>query len=161
MTASTLDADLAAAAGRRWWNRWTIVLGLALLLAGGFVAGIEVQKAYGETSATATPGGGQRGQGGFAFPGGYPGGGAQGGAQGGGATQRQQATTGTIKLVDGNTVYVETESGEVVTIRTDGDTSVRVPGKLKDLKAGDKVSVEGGTAGADGSVTASSVTKTE
>jgi hypothetical protein len=153
-----LDADLAAVAGRRWWNRWTIVLGLALLLAGGFVAGIEVQKAYGETSTTATPGGGQ---GGFAFPGGYPGGAAQGGAQGGGATQRQQATTGTIKLVDGNTVYVETESGEVVTIRTDGDTSVRVPGKLKDLKAGDKVSVEGGAAGADGSVTASSVTKTE
>jgi hypothetical protein len=159
VTASTLDAELAAAASRRWWNRWTIVLGLALLLVSGFVAGIEVQKAYGETPAAATPGGGLRGQGGF--PGGYPGGGAQGpqGAQGG--AQRGQATTGTIKLVDGTTVYLETESGEVVTVRTDGDTSVRVPGKLKDLKAGDKVSVEGGAAGADGSVAASSVTKTE
>lgn len=160
MTASTLDAELAAAASRRWWNRWTIALGLALLLVSGFVAGIEVQKAYGDTPATATPGAGQRGQGGFAFPGGYPGGAAQGaqGAQGG--AQRAQATTGSVKLVDGATVYVETESGEVVTIRTDGDTSVRVPGKLKDLKAGDKVSVEG-DADSEGTVTASSVTKTE
>jgi hypothetical protein len=150
-----LDAELAAAAGRRWWNRWTIVLGLALLLAAGFVAGIEVQKAYGEEPAAAGPAsGGFRGQG--AFPTAFPGG-AQG-AQGG---QGAEATTGTVKLVDGTTVYVETESGEVVTIRTDGDTAVRVPGKLKDLKAGDKVSVEGGAADAEGAVTASTVTKTE
>ncbi|MGN9913194.1 hypothetical protein ACTMTJ_37205 [Phytohabitans sp. LJ34] len=156
MTASTLDAELAAAASRRWWNRWTIALGLALLLVSGFVAGIEVQKAYGDTPTAATPGvGGQRGQGGFAFPGGYTGGGPPGGT-----TQREQATTGTVKLVDGTTVYVETESGEVVTIRTDGETSVRVPGKLKDLKSGDKVSVEGG-ADSEGTVAATSVTKTE
>ncbi|MFD0740986.1 hypothetical protein ACFQ1L_02685 [Phytohabitans flavus] len=164
MTASTLDTELAAAAGRRWWNRWTIVLGLALLLVGGFVAGIEVQKAYGETPAATGPGGGFRGQGGnpgggipTAFPGGGFPGGPGGGAQGG---RSAEATTGTVKLIDGTTVYVETESGEVVTVRTDGDTSVSVPGKLKDLKAGDKVSVEGGT-DAEGSVTASSVTKTE
>lgn len=160
MSGSTLDADLAAAAGRRWWNRWTIVLGLALLLVGGFVAGIEVQKAYGETPVTAGPGsGGFRGQGGFSPPTAFPGGGSQGaqGAQGGPGTQ---ATTGTVKLVDGTTIYVQTESGEVVTIRTDGDTSVHVPGTLKDLKAGDKVSVEG-DADAEGAVSASSVTKTE
>lgn len=159
MTASTLDAELAAAASRRWWNRWTIVLGLVLLLLGGFVAGIEVQKAYGETPAAAGPGGpgGFRGQGGF--PTAFPGAGTQGG-QGSRDGGSAEATTGTVKLVDGTTVYVETESGEMVTVRTDGDTSVRLPGKLKDLKAGDKVSVEGGT-DAEGSVTASSVTKTE
>ncbi len=152
LTASTLDAELAAAASRRWWNRWTIALGLVLLLIGGFVAGVEVQKAYGETPTATGPGsGGLRGQGGF--PTALPGGGAQGGPG------RAEATTGTVKLVDGTTVYVETESGEVVTVRTDGDTSVRVPGKLTDLKAGDKVSVEGGP-DTEGSVTASSVTKT-
>ncbi|WP_173158147.1 hypothetical protein [Phytohabitans suffuscus] len=164
LTTSTLDAELAAAAGRRWWNRWTIVLGLALLLVGGFVAGIEVQKAYGETPAAAgSAGSGLRGQGGF------PGGGYPGAAQGGQGSQAGQgsqggrgaeATTGTIKLVDGTTVYVETESGELVTIRTGGDTSVRLPGKLDDLKAGDKVSVAG-SADAEGTVTAESVTKTE
>lgn len=153
MTASTLDAELAAAAGRRWWNRWTVVLGLALLLIGGFVAGVEAQKAYGETPTAAGQGGGFRGQGGYptAFPGGGP--------QGGQGRQSAEATTGTVKLVDGTTVYVETESGEVVTVRTDGETAVRVPGKLKDLKAGDKVSVEGGE-DAEGAVAASSVTKT-
>lgn len=163
LTASTLDTELAAAASRRWWNRWTIVFGLALLLVGGFVAGVEVQKAYGETPAAAGPGGGgpggYRGQGGF--PEGFPGGGAQtgqGAPSAGG--QSAEATTGTVKLVDGTTVYIETASGEVVTVRTDADTSVSVPGKLKDLKAGDKVSVEGG-ADAEGTVTASTVTKTE
>jgi hypothetical protein len=160
VTASTLDAELAAAASRRWWNRWTIVLAVALLLVGGFVAGIEVQKAYGETPAAAGPGGGQRGAGGFAFPTAYPGGGARGdapGAQGGG----QAATTGTVRLIDGTTVYVETASGELVTVRTNGETAVSVPGALKDLKAGDKVTVEGGAADAEGSVTASSVTKSK
>jgi hypothetical protein len=65
-----------------------------------------------------------------------------------------------VKLVDGTTIYVETESGEVLTIRTDGDTAVRVPGELGSLKAGDKVNVAGGT-DEEGSMTASSITKTE
>ncbi|GAA4692157.1 hypothetical protein [Phytohabitans rumicis] len=162
---TTLDVELAAAAGRRWWNRYTVILGVALVLVGGFVAGIEVQKAYGSDTGTAAgPGGGtgQRGAGGYGgFPGGgmptaFPGG-AQGGAQG---TAASNATTGTVKLVDGTTVYVQTASGELITVRTDGETAVRVPGALKDLKAGDKVSVEGAT-DAEGTVTAESVTESK
>ena len=69
-------------------------------------------------------------------------------------------TTGRIKLVDGTTLYVETADGTVVTVRTSGDTAVRTAtaGKLKDVKAGDTVSVQG-PAGADGTVTATTVTR--
>ncbi|GIF63362.1 hypothetical protein Ais01nite_13970 [Asanoa ishikariensis] len=152
---TTLDAQLAAAAGRRWWNRWTVVLAVALLLVGGFATGIEVQKAYGEQP---TGGGGFRGQGGFTPPTAFPGGGAARGGTGNSGSGSGETTTGTVKLVDGTTVYVETAAGEVVTVRTDGATTVAIPGKLKDLKAGDKVSVQGG---ADGSTAATSVTRSK
>ncbi|MFD0973784.1 cupin domain-containing protein [Plantactinospora endophytica] len=65
-----------------------------------------------------------------------------------------------MKLVDGTTIYLQTESGEVITVRTDGDTTVQVPGELKAFKAGDKVSVDGDT-DAEGSITASTLTKTD
>lgn len=157
MTASTLDVELAAAANRRWWNRSTIVLAVVLLLVGGFVAGMEVQKAFG-AEASATGPGGFRGQGGPTGPAAFPSGGSlRGGGQGG--PGRTGASAGTVKLVDGTTIYLQTESGEVITVRTDGDTVVQVPGALKDLKAGDKVSVNGDT-DTEGSVTASSLTKT-
>ncbi len=159
MSTSGLDKELAAAASRRWWNTWTIVLAVVLLLVGGFVGGIEMQKAYGvQTSTTGSGGGGFRGQGGFTPPTAFPGGGS---ANGGGQRESEGETaTGTVKLVDGTTIYVETESGEVVTVRTDGDTAVRIPGKLSSLKAGDKVNVDGDT-GEEGSVTASSITRTD
>ncbi|TNH21887.1 hypothetical protein FHG89_30465 [Micromonospora orduensis] len=156
MTASTLDAELAASANRRWWNRTTIVLAVTLLLVGGFVAGIAAQQKFGE-QPTATGPGGLRGQGDFTPPTAFPGGGSVGSQ---GRQQRPESTTGTVKLVDGTTIYLQTESGEVVTVRTDGDTAVRVPGKLTSVKAGDKVSVDG-DADTNGSVTASSVTKTD
>ncbi|MDW5323703.1 hypothetical protein [Plantactinospora sp. KLBMP9567] len=157
MTASALDAELAAAANRRRWNRTTLVLAVALLLVGGFVAGIEAQKAFGAQPTTTGPGG-FRGQGGFTPPTAYPGGGAPDGDTQGGRG-RAAATTGTVKLIDGTTIYLQTASGDVITIRTDGDTTVQVPGELKELKAGDRVSVNGDT-DAEGSVTASTLTKT-
>ncbi|MEU4222491.1 hypothetical protein AB0F10_45040, partial [Actinoplanes sp. NPDC026623] len=68
-------------------------------------------------------------------------------------------TTGKVKLVDGTTIYVQTPDGTVVTVRAGGDTKVRTAkrGKLKDVKAGDTVSVQGDAA-ADGTVTATTVT---
>jgi hypothetical protein len=158
---STLDVDLALAANHRWWNKWTLVLAVALLLVGGFVAGGITQKAYGQApAATGQGGGGPRGQGGFTPPTAFPGGGGNpfGNRQNGNGAP--EATTGTVKLIDGATVYVEIESGEVITIRTDDDTTVGVPGELKNIKAGDKVTVAGDT-DAQGTVSASSVTKTK
>ncbi|MCW6003149.1 hypothetical protein K1W54_00920 [Micromonospora sp. CPCC 205371] len=144
---TSLEVELAAAASQRWWNRWTVYLVGAALVLGGFIGGIEMQKAYGSsTSPTASGPQGQRG--GY---GGFPGGGAVP------STAASRPTTGTVKLVDGTTIYVQTESGEVVTVRTNGETAVAVAAALKDLKAGDKVTVQGQT-DSEGTVTATTVT---
>ncbi|MET8152117.1 hypothetical protein ACIBSW_33690 [Actinoplanes sp. NPDC049668] len=154
-----LAAELARAAPRRWWNRGTLVLGAVALLLAGFLGGLQVQRHYGTsaTAATGRPGGGGTGEGG-ARPGGF--GGLPGGTGGLPTAAAAGPTTGKVKLVDGTTIYVETADGTVVTVRTGGDTAVRTakPGRLKDVKAGDTVSVQGAAA-ADGTVTATAVTK--
>jgi hypothetical protein len=159
-----LSAELAAAAPKRWWNKGTIGLGVAALLMGGFLGGVQAQKQWGSTATAAAsgfPGGGRAGGG---FPSGLsasgmPGFGGQMG-QDSGTAAASSGTTGKVKLVNGKTIYIETEDGATVTVKTDGDTTVAKAekGKLSDVKAGDSVTVEGETAD-DGSVTATSVTK--
>jgi hypothetical protein len=74
--------------------------------------------------------------------------------------QSPAPTTGTIKLVDGTTIYIETDTGEVITVRTDADTQVHMPGTPADLTTGDQVTVDGeGTV--EGTVTADDITKAE
>jgi hypothetical protein len=154
-----LSAELAAAAPKRWWNRGTVGLGVALLLMGGFLGGVQAQKQWG-TSATAASGfpAGRTGGGGF------PRTGASGapGAFGPETTAPSAAssgTTGKVKLVNGKTIYVETADGTVVTVKTDTRTTVSTAtkGKLSDVKAGQSITVEG-SAAEDGSVTATEVT---
>jgi hypothetical protein len=182
-----LARELAKAAPRRWWNKGTIGLAGAVLLVGGFAGGLQAQKSWGPTQSgaggrggafnAAAAGGQGRAAGGFggnragaqggaalggAAQGGAPGGGAQGGGfQRGGATSASAAgpTTGTVKLVDGSTIYVQTADGNVVTVKTDGKTTVSAASKskLSAVKAGQPVTVQG-PAAADGSVTATSVT---
>ncbi|MFY1636245.1 hypothetical protein ACN27F_23730 [Solwaraspora sp. WMMB335] len=148
------DGWLAAGAPRRWTNRVTPWLAAGLLLAAGFAAGVTVPQR--DAGATARPGqraagGGQYQAGGGQF---QPPGGQQSvpAADGG----RESAATGVVKLVDGDTVYVETEAGTVVIVRTDDDTAVRVPASLDGLAVGAAVTVEGETA-ADGTVSAESI----
>jgi hypothetical protein len=163
-----LAAALAKAAPRKWWNRGTLVLGAVALILAGFLGGLQVQKHFG-TPATAAAGTG-RGTGNFGGAGrgagayGFPGGAAQGGAAvpGGAAPAASAAaagTTGTVKLVDGDTIYVQTANGDLVTVKTSGSTAVKTAtaGTLKDVKAGDAVTVQGAS-GTDGTVTATSVT---
>ena len=158
-----LASELAKAAPRRWWNRGTLVLAAVALLLGGFLGGLQVQKNYG-TSTTAATGraGGAGGTG--ARAGGFPGGGAFGGgaAPTAAATAAAGPTTGKVKLVNGTTIYVETSDGTVVTVRTSGKTTVQsaTKGKLKDVKAGDTVSVQG-AADSEGTVTATTVTESK
>jgi hypothetical protein len=151
-----LAAALAAAAPGRWWNRGTVVLGAVLLLLGGFLAGVQVQQTWGHTTgAKSRTGAGQQ-----AGRAGGPRGGFPTGAAGvPGAASAPRSTTGTVKLIDGTTVYLQTADGTVVTVRTGGDTVVSTAraGSLKDLEAGDTVSVQGGV-GADGTVTATNLT---
>jgi hypothetical protein len=159
-----LSAELAAAAPKQWWNKGTVGLGVALLLMGGFLGGVQAQKQWGTSTTTAAsgfPGGGLRGSGGF--PGGLSASGAPGGfGQQPATASPDESTTGKVKLVNGKTIYVETEDGTVVTVKTDGTTTISTAtkGKLSDLKAGQSITVEGAAA-ADGSVTATAVTATK
>jgi hypothetical protein len=180
-----LAEELAHAAPKRWWNRGTVVLAGLVLLAGGFVGGVQVQKNWG-TQSNATggfPGGFNGAAGGAGRYGGGTGGtgrggaGAYGNAGGFGATQGGQGqsgaaaassgtassgTTGTVKLVDGTTIYVQTPDGNLVTVNTTGKTTVSAASSstLKSIKAGQSITVQGPT-GSDGSVAATSVTTTK
>jgi hypothetical protein len=167
LLAQPLDDDLneriSKAAPRRLANRATYVLaGLALLVV-GFVGGAQVQKSYGTApAATGAPGAnpaalasqfaGRGGQ----FPGGNTG---TGTGTGTGQTGTRGGITGTVKLVDGTTVYVETADGQTLIVKTSGTTTVSAPGALKDLTAGSSVTIVGQNA--DGTVTATSITKTK
>jgi hypothetical protein len=162
-----LAEELAKAAPRKWWNKTTIVLGALALLVGGFVGGLQAQKQWGTSSsgsgnraAAGFPGAGAGRYGAYGFPGGGNFGGNGTGQQGAAPTTAAAAgTTGTVKLVDGATIYVQTPDGNVVTVKTDGRTTVSTATKSKvsDVKAGQSVTVQG-TTGADGTVTATSVT---
>lgn len=178
--ADGLAEELAHAAPKRWWNRGTVVLAGLVLLAGGFVGGLQAQKHWGTASTASgfpagfnaggagagrygggagrTGGAGAYGGGGF---GQGTGGTGQGTGQSGAATAPAAAagTTGTVKLVDGSTIYVQTSDGNVVTVNTNGKTTVSAAAKstIKSIKAGQTVTVQG-AAGSDGTVTATSVT---
>jgi len=156
--ADDLDTRLAAAAPRQWANRATYAL-LALVIAvAGFVGGAQVQKHFGTpAAAAAADAGGLAGAGratgaAGAFPG--AGAGRQSGAPGG---QGARGITGTVKLVDGTTVYIETPDGQTITVRTNGNTTVSTPGTLADITVGATVTVQGQTA--DGAVTATSISR--
>ena len=150
----------------------TVLLGVAALLVGGFVGGVQADRHWGATKSPdptalinqfAARRGAQGGGGGFG--GGQRAGqgagqvagrgsgqqGGQGGAGGGGGT------TGTVKLVDGSTIYVQTANG-IVRVKTTDSTKVTIAKKstTKALKAGSPVTVQG-SAGQDGTVTATSV----
>ncbi|WP_281895458.1 hypothetical protein [Micromonospora humidisoli] len=159
-----LTAALAAAAPRRWWDRTTLALGVLVLVLAGFLGGVHVQQRWGGAES-GTAGAGRAGSPGgvpTAFPGvggrGQSGVGPGGAGQPGGATAAA-TTTGTVKLVEGGTLYVETADGTVITVRTTDATAVRTAkaSTLSALKAGQSVTVQGGPA-TDGTVTATTVT---
>ena len=159
-----LADELAARQPVRLTSRTTLALGGVLLIIGGFVGGVLVQKNFGSASTSAVAAGaaaGANGRGGFGGAGGAGGAGqaATGQAGAGAGTGSGNATTGTVKLVDGTTVYVTTANGQVITVKTSSSTTVRVAqsGALKDLTAGATVTVQG-TANADGVITATQVT---
>ena len=155
------DDDLAselAAAAPRPLSRTTLALAAAALVVGGFLAGAQVQKHYGVAAAGPAAGTGLTGA--QARTGNQN---AAGGANRQGPTAAATAgtvTTGTVKLVDGTTVYVQTANGDVITVRTNATTTVLVSkaGALADLAPGATVTVEGQSSGT-GTVTATKVTK--
>ena len=128
-----------------------LVLGCLILVAGGFTGGVLEAKHTGTTSTTAartatTTATRTGAVGGFA-----------GGA---GAGQTGTSTFGTVKLVDGSTIYVTTTDGSVVKVTTSGATklSVSATGKASELKTGATIAVTG-TADASGTIKATAVTQ--
>lgn len=139
---------LGATAGMWWANRTSSTTG-----------GRDVAVSGGLPSGGTLPSG---------FPSGAPGGSGQGttaqGTTGQGGTGSAAAgtgaavTTGTVKLVDGDTVYVATSDGKVVKVKVATTTTVSRAASIADVKAGSTV-VVAGTTGSDGTVTATSVTE--
>ncbi len=143
-----IAAELAAPPRRRL--PWLSLLLVAGTIAGAaFAGGAYFEKGNGTATAA-----GARPTGGFAGFGGTAGGGAPGGTTTGGAT------TGTVKLIDGSTVYLTTSSGSVVKVTTKGTTKITTQqsGKAADLKPGQTVTVEGST-DSSGNVAATTVTE--
>lgn len=173
--ADDLDDKLKARRKLRFNAKSTMVLTALVLVTAGFLAGAQVQKHYGVTtsaSGTGMPGAGNfPGMGASGFARGNQNGFGQNGSGQSGAAQRDgqsgaqgggtgSATTGTVKMVDGNTVYVQTADGRTVIVHTSPSTSVQIgqKGTLGDIAAGAQITVEG-QAGTDGAVTASKVTR--
>ncbi|MFG1944319.1 hypothetical protein [Nonomuraea sp. NPDC048826] len=127
-------------------SKLTLALLTGVVLVAGILTGIQAQKAFGTPAATAAapqrPEPGQNRQG---FGGRQPGG----------------ETVGTVRKVEGGTVYLKTMDGSTVTVTTGDSTTVQVttPGSLSDLKPGAVVSVRG-ERGDDGAVTADTITRT-
>ncbi|MBE3013577.1 hypothetical protein IL992_31010 [Microbispora sp. NEAU-D428] len=166
-----LQEALAARPARAGGSKLTLALAGGVLLVAGLLLGIQVQKLLGGSTPGQVPsraaGPGAYGQApvGGGLGGGYARGTGGGGFAGRGAGTGAGAgpggmTFGTVKLVDGDKIYVQTVNGGVVTVTTSGDTKVQVTrtGKVSDLKPGSFVTVAG-TADAQGQVTATSVTE--
>ena len=146
-------------------NSFTYFLIGAVALLGSFSGGAWFQREHGSAngaaastnpqtgglapSGTATGGQGRLGASGGTLPNG-----GQLGATGPGGG----ATIGTVKLVDGNNLYVTDQSGNVVKVTTQPGLAVQIskPGTLADLSVGETVIVQG-TAGSDGTIAATSI----
>lgn len=137
---------------------------LSLVLAGGVIAaasfggGVWYQKADQPTQtvrASGRQGFSQSGQGGQGGQGGFGGGRRAGGGQGGGGLTR-----GTVKNVDGGTVYLTDANGNTVKVTTTDSTKVTLntQGKVADLQPGQSVVVVG-TPDSSGGYTATQLTE--
>jgi len=155
----------------------TVVLVVLVVASAGFIGGVLTGKHYGSSGSGGAAGfgrlpagvslpSGAAGGAGGSF-GGFPGSGtggtgsSPGGTGTGGGLGTGNATIGTIKLVDGKTVYVQTTSGSIVQVTTSSATKVTVStsAPVKDLTPGTTVIVQG-SKNSSGGVTATSISQT-
>jgi hypothetical protein len=161
-------SDLLPAQSRKGVPRVTAILGVGLLAAATFLAGIEAQKQWGGSSS----GNGRLGARAAAFAAGPGAGtgtatgtaganGAQGAPGAGSGVFRRGGgglTTGTVKLVQGSTIYVTTANGNTVKVSVPAATAITksVTTKLSGVHPGDTVTAIG-TASSDGVIKATTV----
>jgi hypothetical protein len=158
----------------------TVVLVVVVVASAGFIGGILVGKHYASSGsgslasrfgafaaagATSSAAGSGTRLGRTSAGGGFGGTGAAGGTGAlgstGGGFAAGNATVGTIKLVDGSTVYVQTSAGAIVQVSTSSGTKVTVSSTVpvKDLQPGETVIVQG-SKNSSGGVSATSISQT-
>ncbi len=148
------------------------VLFAILLLAGGFLAGVEVQKNQGGSSTSgsglsgfaALRGGGKSSTGASSSRSsgsGFAGFGGAGGFAGAGGLAGAGITTGEVSYLSGNTLYVTSTEGNTVKVSAPSGTKVSktVSTSVNSIHPGDTVLVRG-SQGSKGNVTASSISIT-
>ena len=162
------DDELAAVLTRRSRAKLpslTLVLAAHVMAGAGFLGGIVVGKHYGSSGSGSPVSAFSRFAAGASAPAGGTGSGSGaglGGRGGGGAGfAAGNATIGTIKLIDGGTVYVQTTGGDIVQVSTSAGTKVTASSTVpvKDLQPGETVIVQG-SKNSHGGVTATSISQT-
>ncbi|MDQ1499995.1 MAG: hypothetical protein QOI86_3335 [Actinomycetota bacterium] len=139
-------------------DKWTRILAVAVVLLLVFNIGVRMGHASRPKAATPAGGAGAAGAGAGAGAKGTGGGAVGGAGAASGDAGVKPATTGTVKVIDGNAVYVSQPDGTTKKVVTNDSTrySRTAPSTLRDVQPGDKVSVEG-TPAPDGSVNATRV----
>jgi hypothetical protein len=155
----------------------TVILVVVVVAAAGFVGGILVGKHYGSSGSSGLaarfaggfPGAaggstsGGTGSSGAPAAGGFGAAGGTGSRTGSGAGgfAGGNATIGTIKLIDGSTVYVQTSAGVIVQVATSSGTKVTASSTVpvKNLQPGESVIVQG-SKNSGGGVSATSISQT-
>ena len=163
------EAELPARPRRRMLTPVPLALLGVLLIAGGFIAGVLVEKGQSSSNASATAGGlasrfaalrsgstAGGGAGRSATTGGGIGAFAGGGAAGAGAT------VGQVAYVSGHTLYVTDSEGNTVKVTTSNAPTVTktVKTDVKGIHPGETVIVTGNV-GANGAVSAESIRVSE
>jgi hypothetical protein len=135
-----------------------------VLVAGGFIGGVQVQKHQGGSGSGGARNGLSAGFAARLAQGGAAGGGQASGAgtdaaRAGGGTGG--ATAGTVANVKGSTLYVTSADGTTVKVKTNDNSKVtrNASSSVGSVHPGDTVVIQGATA-SSGTVTASSITAT-
>jgi hypothetical protein len=131
-------------------DKWTRILGVAVILLLVFNIGVRMGHASRPKAATPASAGAGAGAAGAGA-----GAGASAPGGGGAAGAPKPAATGTVKVVDGNTIYVGQPDGTTKKVQASDSTrfSRTEPAELRDIQPGDRVTVEGSSQ-PDGTVNA-------
>ena len=133
-------------------DKWTRILGVAVVLLLVFNIGVRMGHASRPKAAAPTGGAGAGAAGAGAGSNAGTAGGGGGAGAGAGAAK---AATGTVKVVDGNTMYVSQPDGTTKKVVAGDSTRFTrtEPVELRDVQPGDRVTVEGSSQ-PDGTVNA-------
>jgi hypothetical protein len=129
-------------------DKWTRILGVAVILL--LVFNIGVRMGHASRPKAASPAGGAgagAGAAGAGAAGAGAGAGAAAGANapGGAGAAPKSAASGTVKVVDGNTIYVSQPDGTTKKVLANDSTRFTrtEPAGLRDVQPGDRVTVDG------------------